>query len=63
MKNEKIIEVVEADSWKFKIRSLTNPRRWYTLIKRKDASFYCTCNSYKFQTKTCKHCQIIRKLI
>ena len=34
-------------------------RRRYTVIKRKDGTFFCDCRSYRFTTVICKHIQAV----
>jgi len=60
---ENIIEAVETNApWLFKIRSWTNRRKWYEVIKRRDETFFCTCPSFKYGKQECKHINIIKIL-
>ena len=57
-----IVEAIELKPWLFKIRA-TNRRKWYTLTKRKDSSFHCTCPSFLYNTDKCKHIKLLEMIV
>ena len=57
-----IKEGIELKPWLFKIRG-TNRRKLYTIIKRKDETFWCNCPSFKYNGENCKHINIVRAMI
>lgn len=62
-KPQEIIEAVEVKPWLYKIRSMTNRRKWYDVIKRRDGSFWCSCRNFKYNKDEDKHIDIIKILV
>ena len=58
-----IIEICEMKPWLHKIRSLTNARKWYDVVQRRDESFWCSCNSFKYNKSECKHIQLLEAIL
>ena len=55
-------EICEVKPWLYKIRG-TNRRKWYTIILRKDKTFFCSCPSFKYGTQKCKHIRLLEMLV
>lgn len=51
---ELFMEVIILEPWHFKVRS-KNKRKYYDVVKRKDATYSCPCPSFKYNDNTCKH--------
>lgn len=63
-KPQEIIEAVETNKpWMHKVRSMTNRRKWYDVIQRRDESFWCSCSSFKYGKQECKHIDIIKIIL
>lgn len=56
------MEVVEVDSWHFKVRS-TNRRKWYDVIWRRDESFSCSCPGFKYNGENDKHINAVKAMV
>lgn len=58
-----MIEVIEIEPWKFKVRSLTNRRKWYEVIHRRDNSFWCNCANFKYNGQIDNHILAVEAMI
>jgi len=65
MKNDEInyIEIVEVEPWLFKVRSFNNRRKWYKIIHRRDESFWCDCEGFKYNGEPDKHIEVVKVMI
>ena len=45
-----------------KVKSMTDQNKEYEVIKRRDGTYYCSCLSFKYGTKECKHIKNVKKL-
>jgi hypothetical protein len=59
---QKVVEIVELEPWKFLVRS-SNKLTYYEIIKRRDESFSCACPSFKYNGGECKHIQAVKAMI
>jgi len=58
-----MIEIIEIDSWLFKVRSLTNRRKWYEVIHRRDGSFWCSCPNFKYNGDNDNHVLAVKAFV
>jgi len=53
------IEKIKAWKWLVTPSQRSQRRRRYTVVKRKDETFSCTCMSYRYNSEVCKHIQAV----
>lgn len=58
-KQDKKVEVVQINDYKYKVRGSNRKRNPYTVIVRKDGSLWCDCISFKYNGAECKHIKTV----
>ena len=50
------MEIKKIKEYEFEVRGKTDI---YTIIHRKDKTWFCTCKAFQYQTNGCKHIEVV----
>ena len=54
------MKINKQNEYMWKVESEKDPQWDYDVIHKKDGSWYCTCESYKWRTSECKHISAVK---
>jgi len=54
------MKINKQNEYMWKVDSESDPHWDYEVIHKKDGSWYCTCESYKWRTSECKHISAVK---
>ena len=55
------MKIEKQNEYSWKVESESDPHWDYDVIHKTDGSWYCTCESYKWRTKECKHIRAVKE--